>query len=356
MQVFQCISRHEISINTMYKLPQEILFKISEFGQIIHCNDRLQRTYLQYIIDEVSLLDPNFPWMSELMIHYLRMTDILYNVVSITGKLSLTRNTIAVDSINGIPENIITLLHNNCMEFNVIDNEIIVCNLTQDQLINSLSLIDVRSQFNIISEPSMDTIIKTTHALSCDQYIRNHVDNRGIPRQDDYLFMIENACLPEEIGLECPSDLQVLEMIISINPEFNVGELLRWLRDRFCVRQTLRNNTFKCSDARINRWIYIAYDLITSGTMTEYIIIGCPDFDDTMYVDCVDNQLCLQVMRDHGIHSDVTEPVGESPVSDPLCVPSSGEWNGIARAFTYLKPLFMLTNNEQRGLMILAYL
>uniref|UniRef100_A0A6C0BL26 Uncharacterized protein n=1 Tax=viral metagenome TaxID=1070528 RepID=A0A6C0BL26_9ZZZZ len=331
-------------------LPEEIAFKISEYGQILPLLD------LQYIVDEVRVLDPNFSWYSELMIHYLRKVDVFYNVMIIPGKLRLTYDSIILEADDPISDDITNLLYNNNIECTIEVNKLIIYNVSQEQLINSSSLIDVRSKFLISRDPAIDTIITSKTEQHRSHEGRHSIDNRGVSMRDDYLLMIENTTLPRELGLDSPSDVEILEIILELDPKFNVGELLHWLRTRSEVIKALKDNTFKSGDEGIDRWIHVAHDLITEGTMIEYIIMSMEDFDDIIGLDCIDNEACLRVIERYGLCDDVIESFGESSTQDPLNIVHSSHWNDIARAFTYLKPIFMRTNNRIHGIMWSIYL
>lgn len=275
---------------TISDLPEELLFNVSQFGQVT------PGLTAEYILREVNLLQRGrllsqgrlFDWAKEFTLEYLRATDSLYrqigsilkeippeslnNVRLVMDELTINANALtdrqigrileASDRVN-VPTRVITTYGTMpSTEYREITIPVTVTNLfgSQEQILNAAYL----------AHPRTTTDKPENRGYYYDQYYSMTTrKSPGIDTRHDYpwlLATINRVSLPQafprwfprQTGLRptsiyVPSDLEIVRAILRLNPRYDLGDLLNWLRarDEVCSRVSSTN----------------IYELITQGVL-----------------------------------------------------------------------------------------
>uniref|UniRef100_A0A6C0BM27 Uncharacterized protein n=1 Tax=viral metagenome TaxID=1070528 RepID=A0A6C0BM27_9ZZZZ len=239
------------------QVPEELLFTIAEFGQVPN------GLSAEYIIEEVNRLEPNFNWSSEFIIEYLRSIDPLYPlmaelkkpdveiIISDDGQFSIAPPEIDDDDSDDEKEmheteaEIYAILERYDYEYytDIGTINVITPELKQYNIYGSDLLVDPRP------DPLTDRLDRMIK-LTVDRLEIIGEDGEfmsDVPIQNDYAYLIEHAS-PELIqdvfpGLfpSPPTDIDLITRMLEINPSYNLGSLLSWLRIRSNIRRLIAN-------------------------------------------------------------------------------------------------------------------
>jgi len=190
------------------------------------------------IWNEVYAIDPNFPWHSEFILHYLRKTDKFYNKYSnvirvLAGRsVAVTINpsgiVITGRDLNDIRSKIIAIHPNaQCSQDSVV---IYDTQFTRNDVFNCMFLLSPRPYPNMIK-----------HNISPRR-------RSSVPEEQDYPYLIHHLT-PQDlrdrypsIFPEIPTDLEIIRAILSL-ADYNVNSLLKWLEMRSTIQLYLKNGT-----------------------------------------------------------------------------------------------------------------
>ena len=220
-------------------LPQELLFNISEYGQVP------EGLTPEYIEQSVRNIDPNFDWSKEFTLEYLRSRDGLYREVG--DVLSL----IPVTSINEIQlkpgrqyESIITVpiegIRQSTIDGIISSHQGSYIQGDKIHIPIDVSIVDPSGVLDIrramyLAHPRTD-LVSSEDVLSLNKddmegedlavirynypWLLNTMEKRGLPGAFPRWFR------------EIPTDLEIIQAILALNPQYNLGDLLAWIKSR----------------------------------------------------------------------------------------------------------------------------
>jgi len=233
-------------------LPQELLFNVSEYGQVT------PGLTPEYILNEVKSLDPNFDWSKEFTLEYLRATDHTYKRFGrilrsmdptrddcIDTRLSdrrwrqgswdlrILRSCIDTDTVDWIESSYPGVDNDGYYVHIPIDDDM-ANDRTRIRIDRGMYLAHPRTSLRVHYYPLYSskrglntqdlTIVRHKYP-----WLLNTMEKRGLP-----------GAFPRWFG-EIPTDLEIITAILQLNPEYDLGDLLRWLGDRSEVCNLVKN-------------------------------------------------------------------------------------------------------------------
>uniref|UniRef100_A0A6C0BNK2 Uncharacterized protein n=1 Tax=viral metagenome TaxID=1070528 RepID=A0A6C0BNK2_9ZZZZ len=266
-------------------LPTEVLYNISQYGIAPPTLNP------QYIVEEVQLIDSNFPWASELMREYLKFTqsqDSLYNVMSDTfkvlGRYSGVINTIDlmrtidVRNDNFVPTNELNPSGDVTMTVSMPHTNDVVKQIRRRGVSYNDNNIYIElprgsNKVDVVNALYLCSTVRTPQSLGLRGSAHTGNGTFNSNRTYDYAQLINNvrnedlpSVLPE-IFRTIPSDTEVVTELLRINPKYDFGNTLAWIRTRSETCERVR------SDARL----LAMYDLLVNDSLAITRVDITPD-------------------------------------------------------------------------------
>jgi len=264
-------------MSTSMILPEELRFNISEYGQVFNVTP-------QYIQREVANLDPNFNWAGELMLEYYRANDGVYQLLGNVIESIPRRALHTVGMIRGYPgDNMVLSIRTQSMT-----------ELEQTRVMDSSTELDPRSyrgydssirvpmdieMYGIDLQPAM----YLAHPRS-STYIGDgtHLNYQYLP---DRIATLTNTytrgvnyTTPQDLPAKfpqffdgVPTDEEIIQAILKINPEYDIGSLLDWLEHRVQVCDYVHDNGLDVLSSIVKMTFDDNYLLYSEYILTIYV-------------------------------------------------------------------------------------
>jgi len=303
-------------INSLYpELPQELLLNISEYGRVP------PRLTSDYILQEVNSLLPSgqsFPWEREFILEYLRDNDELYQEIGdilrliplnnigdvyIGGRvgddLRISASTLSESTINRILTNIpeaymdketIVMHGGDTVQYDIIDIPL-EDSYTKDDLSRALYLAHPRTSL-VHNGYGPPTLIVTRDRMNNPDYTspEDSDEEEEEPRyvdidvRYDYPWLLATTnrrmlpiLFPEIFKRaqfrtrsrrntrDVLTDKEIIEGVLRLNPEYDLGDLLQWLRARREVCNRIRQSIEEGGSLGVMNELVARYGVNTVG-------------------------------------------------------------------------------------------
>lgn len=205
------------------QLPQDVLLEVSQYGNVAPSLNP------EYIRSVVSSIDPNFPWYQELILEMEKRDNPLYHLLS--GRYPGMR---AIRTHEEDPNTLI-------IEGNLPLISQFLDRLDIDYIINPVDNTVVAHVPNHL----LQQLDQAEHMINIRPIINSQIDiYSSIPQEYDYLtdkiLRTTRESLREYFN-RIPSDEEIIQAILRINPKYDLGSLLQWLRYRRDVCSSIRD-------------------------------------------------------------------------------------------------------------------
>jgi len=195
-------------------LPQDTLLSVSEFGQV---HPDLSPEYISRVTSNLSLPDHHINWASEIRLQELRSQNSLHPVVQIAQE---NNAEVSIGSFR--------------RRFGIFINSRSGLNRRVSQDLNNIGIDSVATRQGVfIPTNGVDTEVELDEAMRLKN-IRS-----GLYTSDDQSVAPSNISniTPQDLvtsGIfpRTPTDLEMIAYLIETYPNYDLGELLQWLRLR----------------------------------------------------------------------------------------------------------------------------
>jgi len=259
-------------IMTFIDIPQELLFSVAEYGQ---APSTLSPDYILQEVKSLCMSNIRFNWCSEFLIHYLRSINPLYPLMRDLMKYShwpmYDDENFGIRVDTGIsdlePEEVREIICNITTRYGydyTIDDDDDGLIIVSTPGVEEYQLYLTQFLVNPRSENTLEKDDPYWHWIDLSVERTQIQDEEGksigeVPLNEDYMYIIEHAT-PElvlkitqdhgdDIFKQVPTERDIVSVLVNrFNDVWDLGELLKWLRDRRELTIRTRDNEQKVMD------------------------------------------------------------------------------------------------------------
>lgn len=203
-----------MSSNSFSRLPQDVLLEVSQYGNVAPSLNP------EYIRSVVSSIDPNFPWYQELTLELEKRGNPFYALLS--GRYPGMR------AVRAYGESLNTVI----IEGNLPLISQFLDTLNIDHIINPVdNAVIAHIPNNLLLQ-----LDQAEHMMNIRPVVSSRIDAySSIPREYDHvtceILKTTRQSLRDYFD-GIPSDTDIIQAIIRINPKYDLGGIIQWLRYR----------------------------------------------------------------------------------------------------------------------------